>query len=288
MARPKSQEYLWIANQVFQVRKDIPLNAIQNQLQEVFQREHDGLSEYGSFSERYTSSIASMHIHCSIGFPKTSWRIDLCATVEHCLGCGYESTQKVNSLRLLRSPSDDVQISMFVDVREFGKKTEKIADGGISVVRLNTLNECKRLCGNIRKLPGEYVVRSRESMRDWGLSLGWNSHIKRELSARIPAKRKRLTAHIALDQFERQVIEGRPHLVNHFSGQNTNFSRGRLGNIKLLFALRFRDDFVRLTSGVNSDATLYSSEVFRSPDELKFRRFNASDHYDKEYYHRMQ
>src|SRR5437879_3134857 len=95
--------------------------------------------------------------------------------------------------------------------------------------------------------------------------------------------RKRLPARIPLDQLECQVIKGGPHLVNHFSDQNTNFSGRRSRNVQLLFALRLQDDFVRLTSSIDGDVSLYSAEVFTSPDELKFRRFNATDHYDKEY-----
>jgi hypothetical protein len=282
VARPKNQEYLRAANQVFQMRKDIPLNAIQNQLQEVFQREYDCFSEYGSFSERYARSIASMHIHSSLIAP-TGRRLNFCTTVQHAIASGREPTPKVNSLRLFSPASDDIQVAVLVDVRQLGKETQEIADSGITVVRLNTLNECKRLCGNVRKLPGEYVVRSRESVRNWGLSLGRDSHVKRELSACIPTKRKRLAAHITLDQLERQVVEGRPHLVNHLPSKDADVSGRSLRNVQLLFALRLRDDFVRLASGVNGNATLYSSEVFRGPDELKFRRFNASDHYDKEY-----
>jgi len=287
VARPKSQEYLRVLNQILQIRSDNPLNSLQNHLQEIFQREQGGLSDYGSFVERYACFVTAMHIHSSIRLSPTGGRLNLCATVQHCSGRGIKPAFKPNTLLFLGTRSNDVQVSVFVDVREFGEEAKKITDGGIPVVRLNTLNECKRLHGNVRKLPREYVVRSRESMRDWGFPFCRNIHVKGKLGARIPAMRKRLPTRIPLDQLECQVIKGGPHLVNHFSDQNTNFSGRRFRNVQLLFALRLQDDFVRLTSGINSDATLYSSEVFRSPDELKFRRFNASDHYDKEYYHRM-
>ena len=172
---------------------------------------------------------------------------------------------------------------MFVDVRDLDKEAKAITNDVVSIIRLNTLNKCKRLHGNVRKLPGEYVVRSWKRMRDSRFPMGRNSQIKRELGVLVPLVGKRLPARILFDQIERQMIEGRPHLVDHLSHQNTNLSGRRLRDVQPLFALRLRDDSVRLTSGISGDATLNSSEVFCSPDELNFRRFDATGHCDKEY-----
>ena len=83
---------------------------------------------------------------------------------------------------------------------------------------------------------------------------------------------------ISLDELERKVIQGGPHLVDHLAGQNGNLDRRRFGDIQFLFALRFSDEYVRLSFGISGDAFLDRAEVFRCPDEFSFRRFQAMSH----------
>lgn len=94
---------------------------------------------------------------------------------------------------------------------------------------------------------------------------------------------KRGSGCIAPDDIERQVIEGGPHLINHLPRQNAELTGWSLWNIYLLFALRLFDDFVRSTSGIFGNASFDCAEVFRSPGELKFRRFEIADHSAEEY-----
>ncbi len=283
VARPKSQEYLRFVNQVLHVRNDAPLNSIQNELKQMFYTEYDCVTENGSFLERYARSVASMHVHGSIRPHKVRASFNFCATVQHLSAFALESASPSNALTLLRAGSDDIQISVFIDVRQFGQKSQGITDGSVAIVRLNALNECKRLCGNVRKFPFEYLVRNRESMRDWGISCSGSRKEKRKQTILGPFRRKRLTAPVPLDKLECDVIKGGAHLVNHLSDQDTNFSGRSFRNIQLSFALRLDGDFVRLTSGINGDAALYGAEVFCSPDELKFRRFDSTDHRNREY-----
>ena len=108
-----------------------------------------------------------------------------------------------------------------------------------------------------------------------------NGNTDRKLAILDPVCVKR--GCIALDDIERQVVEGGPHLINHLPRQNAEFTGWSLRNIYLPFALRLIDDFVRPTSGICGDATLDCAEVFRSTSELKFRRCKAIDHPAEEY-----
>ena len=108
-----------------------------------------------------------------------------------------------------------------------------------------------------------------------------NGNTDRKLAILDPVCVKR--GCIALDDIERQVVEGGPHLINHLPRQNAEFTGWSLRNIYLPFALRLLDDFVRPTSGICGDATLDCAEVFRSTSELKFRRCKATDHPAEEY-----
>lgn len=83
---------------------------------------------------------------------------------------------------------------------------------------------------------------------------------------------------IRLDESESQMIEGGPHLIEHFAGQQVELSRSRFRNIQLLFALRLGNDFIRLTGGVRGDASLDSAEMFLSPDEFKLGGFDPGNH----------
>src|SRR5260370_6976631 len=145
VARPKSQEYLRVLNQILQIRSDNPLNSLQNHLQEIFQREQGGLSDYGSLVERYACFVTAMNIHSSIRLSPTGGRLNLCAKVQHCSGRGIKPAFKPNTLLFLGPRSNDVQVSLFVDVREFGEAAKKLTNDRIPAVPPNTSNPSKTL-----------------------------------------------------------------------------------------------------------------------------------------------
>src|SRR5260370_38949014 len=98
VARPKSQEYLRVLNQILQIRSDNPLNSLQNHLQEIFQREQGGLSDYGSFVERYACFVTAMHIHSSIRLSPTGGRLNFFGTGHPFDGRGIKATFKPATL----------------------------------------------------------------------------------------------------------------------------------------------------------------------------------------------
>ena len=71
------------------------------------------------------------------------------------------------------------------------------------------------------------------------------------------------------------MIQGGSHLIDHFSSEDCD-PRRRIkdGEFFGFFTLHL-DDSIRALGCVSSEASLDSLEVFRSPGDLEFRRFDA-------------
>lgn len=104
------------------------------------------------------------------------------------------------------------------------------------------------------------------------------SNTKGKLAVFLPVGIKGGNVRVSLDELECQMIQGRTHLIDHFASQQRNLDRRRLGHIQLLFALRFSDNFVRLTSSILGNATFDRSELFLCPDQFDFRRLEPIGH----------
>ena len=98
---------------------------------------------------------------------------------------------------------DHIKMAVFVDVREMGQPSQDFRGADSSrastVVRLNTLDECKRRFGNIREL----TLKTVEHRRLLG-----NLDKKRETTLLLPVGREGSSDSIELDEIERQVIQG--------------------------------------------------------------------------------
>jgi len=94
-----------------------------------------------------------------------------------------------------------VKVSMFVDIRELSNNSHHVMRPFSNVVRLHTLDECKRSCGDVRKNMAEAVI-SGHLLRDF--------KPQREATMFLPVSREDDTARIELDEIECQVIYGRP------------------------------------------------------------------------------
>jgi hypothetical protein len=275
-----SQEYLCLFDELIECRDDVSLNLVQHKLQEALQRDSDRISPEIQFVENYWNSKAAIHLHWTIRLSSLVC-VKLCAVVESINTAGDRTAAISNRLRALDERGNNVQISVFVDVGQLGKKTERIIDHAATVVRLQTLDECKRRNGNPRKILGEYGIRERRIVRNGRITTGLigNLRKKRKLTTPIPVAWEQDPASIMLDETERQVIEGRAHLIKHLSGQDGNFYRRRQNSDLFgLFSLRLAgDDFIRALGGILGNATLNSFQVFRSPGELLFRGLNATN-----------
>jgi hypothetical protein len=270
-------EYLRLLDEFTQCRDSKNLNVIQDKIQEVINRHSSGIPEMLPFIERYKRSVAAIHIHGSIRLALTERRLYYCATVENAPSSRFHTTAVLNELTLANAATDKIQMSVLVDVREVGKESQISIESTPTIVRLHTLDNCKRLVGNPRKVIGELTLRQRE--RATARNLG----SKRKLTVFAPAGIYGGNCQIGLDNIKRQMIEGGPHLINHFASKNGNYLRRWFGDIQLLFSFRPRDEFVGLSSGIIGNASLNGAEVFCRPGELEFRRFHTADHMRRKY-----
>jgi hypothetical protein len=275
-----SPEYLEFLDEFLECRDDHRFNLIKNQLEQVIDREGSRIPEIAPLVERYKRGVMTFHIHGLLrlgvnGTPQGSHRgsrQNCCATVQGRIAVTAQPAGISNTLVLPNSGSGQVQASVFVDIRQVGKKSQGIIEGSYPVVGLHSLNDCKMRIGNPRKIAGEMTF----SKRGCGVLRKSNSSGK--LTMLFPLGINGGNVRVSLDEIEYQTIQGRPHLIDCFARQKRKFDRWRLGDVQLLFALRFFDDFVRFSSGVIGDASLERAEMFRSPDEFNFRRFEIPGH----------
>src|SRR5437899_1511458 len=85
----------------------------------MLRRESDCISQDPSFIESYKCAKAPMHILRFIGLIPTRNGVDLCAAVQCLTRRATEPASKSNTLEFLDTGSDDIQISVLIDVREF-------------------------------------------------------------------------------------------------------------------------------------------------------------------------
>src|SRR5258708_1088280 len=108
-----------------------------------------------------------------------------------------------------------------------------------TMVWLQTLDECKRSLGDSRKLGVEAIKN--------GVLGGGNRQGKQRTFLQFGGQHD--TNGIELDEVERQVINGRPELIDNFASQNGNVERRLNQEINCFFSVRIRDDFVRTCGG---------------------------------------
>jgi hypothetical protein len=162
-------------------------------------------------------------------------------------------------------------MSVFVDIRQRGEPSQP--DIGLeSIVRLQSLDECKRFSGNTRKVLRETFIGT------WGESTSFGeSASEGELTPFLPISGEDCPIRIELDQIERQVIECRPDLIYDFASKDGDVGAG-LPKLYCAFLVRLRNDGTRLISGICEDGALDSADLFRSPDEFYFSGLDSREH----------
>ena len=238
---------------------------MQARLQHILDGEGRRASNRG-FTERYKSAEASLHVHWSgsLGI-ESGERRDWCAIVNG-LNTGVQTGASSSKRLFMGEPSShQVEVSVFVDVREFGQDPQ-VKSRGVVIVGLQPLNECKHRCGDARQTPRELTLRERRSM-----VLG-DSASKGELTMFSPVGINGGNCGIPLDKLECKMIQGGSNLVECITSEDGNTNRRLLGDTGYGFAVRIADGFVRLSGGVFGDCTLDSLNVYRCPDEFFPRR----------------
>jgi hypothetical protein len=198
-----SREYLGFLDELLECRDDDRFNLLKNQLQEVVHRESSRLPDVAPLIERYKRSVVTFHVHGFIRVPERvvkrtlrRSRMDFCATIQSRIASTAEPVGISNTLMLPNTGTGQIQASVFVDVRKMSKKSKGIVDGSHTVVRLDTLDECKRRIGNPRKTTTERIFVKRGS----GVFRQSKQHGK--LTVCLPVGVNGGNVRISLDQIE--------------------------------------------------------------------------------------
>lgn len=266
-----SREYLGVLKELSECRDNKSFNAIQAKLKHVMGRESRRMVAEGRFIERYKRGEATCHLHA---FGKGGF--NLCAVLFANDGSGMVAVN--NGIEShLSFPFCGMQISMFVDIREYGESPQ-LGRTIPTVIRLQTLDECERCLTDTGKRIDEVVVGQRKIVRNRRIPFSGYFSEQGELTAFLPPGWKLDTASVMLDEIERQVIQGRPHLVEGFSSEDGDIGIRRFGEMQLRLAVRLQGNSSRLCAEIFPNGIVDSINMFRCPDEFKFCGFQTANH----------
>src|ERR1035441_4216205 len=110
------------------------------------------------------------------------------------------------------------------------------------------------LFGNARKF-------RKQTVRQRNLLSGLECLEQRKLTFVHPVGGERDVSRIEFDEIESQVIQCRPELIKNFSGYDRYFGRRSSGS-EYFLAVRLRDDFVRISSGIRGNAAFDFLNMF--------------------------
>ncbi|HZQ20961.1 MAG TPA: hypothetical protein VFA90_19885 [Terriglobales bacterium] len=222
-----------------------------------------------SFVESYKREETSFCIHCRSrvrGFP-----FEFCAVVHGLKGEGSISVGLPNRLNISTLLVDQIEVSVLVEIRELREPPQVPRFIPISgVVRLYSLDEFKNIVGNPGHFPLECTPRS------WGNL--WGKQMQREGAFSLPVPGELCPVGF-IDETEREVIDGRPELINEFSDQNGEGKRWINQDAEsFFFSVRVVDNLIRLCSGVRGNAILDGAEMFRCPKQFEVDGFDYACH----------
>lgn len=220
----------------------------------------------GGFIERYTRNDLALHLHGAIGLPepRVGTNGEFCAVIEiRSDEMSLSSSFREYGLLEVETQDGHIQVPMFVDVGECVEETEhEVRRLHIpSVIRLQSLDECKRSWGETRpRLATKLVLGNMVSEPSGAASAN------RELDLVVGGDGSFPVVH--LDKIEKQVIQGGPNLIQQLSNENRNINGGLLFNYGCFFTVRLRDDFIRVVVGVFGDTRVDFCRVVPCPDEF--------------------
>lgn len=229
-------------DELLECRDDVSRQRVMATLQEIVERESAGFPD-SSFIDRYNRKDASLHIHGTWNFGSGKL-FRFCAMIER-------TAKEVNFPFVVEYgvppnmfPSDQIQVSMSVDVRQLMKPPEMSSARPISsIVRLHALDELKCSLRNTGKRFGEIIVGQRSVLRDGRIARHGDFWQQREATPSLPSEGQTDSTGIQLDEIENQVIQNGSQLIEKFPDRNRQL-------FKCAFVLRLRDNYVRLSAGV--------------------------------------
>ena len=192
---------LGLIDEMLHCRDDAALHSIQAKIQDVLDRQCIRATSNIRFVERYKSGESFLHIHGIGGFAGGK-RINFCISTGGVVNIVPLPWAEMHKLPVTDAGGREIKVSMFVDVRERCEGTEDVTYIP-SIVRLNGLDECKCLNGDVRQASGE------SRLRQWGRFSGVEF---------VPEGEKAMfeglgVARITLDEVECEMVESRPQEV---------------------------------------------------------------------------
>jgi len=223
------------------------------------------------FVERYDRNVLSFHLHGSIvrnaGMPRLR---EFCAVIEKWRDNGAPIPFGMEEgVFPIDSGNDGIQATMFVDVRQFAEQSKQIGSFMPSVIRLQTLDECKRHIGNPNSVGEEVISPKRPA------SNGPNSSQRELAIVDVPSRERRV---ISLDKIEEQVVKGGPELIDNLASIQRDLRRRLLRDLQCFFAIRLADNFIRLTACIFGNASLNGLTMFHCPEDFPGSGFNGGAH----------
>jgi hypothetical protein len=168
-----------------------------------------------------------------------------------------------------------IQISMSVNVRQLCQNSQDIMGPFPTVVRLQTLDECKRHFGNTRKRFSETLVGKWGTVMSAFNHAGGNRQPQRKSAFLVPISGQGSGTRVELDEVESQVIESGAKLVNDFADKDGDVHWGFGQNVEILVTVRIGNDFIRTCS---NGEIVKSIEVKRCLFDFSRSRIYAADH----------
>ena len=259
-----SDEYLRVVDQLIKCRDDETFHTLQAKLKQVIGSESRRMLAESGFIERYKRLEASCHLHT---FGKGN--LNLCAVLYRSSSPDMVATSDGDIEPHLSLPFGDMQVSMFVDVRECSENSHLKASIP-TIVRLQSLDDCERGLADTGEAFLEKVVGQRKIIRDGRVPFSGYVNQQGELAAFLPTGGKLDTSGIHFDKIERQVIECRPHLIKRFASKHRNTRRRGNSEVQLILAVRLLRDSARLLCQIIPDGLTHRFDMFRCPDEFEF------------------
>jgi hypothetical protein len=267
-----SREYLELLDELLECRDDVSLNLVKDQLQKLINRESDCIAQDVFFLESYKWSKTAVHLHGQIRFIPSGFRWNFCAMIQGRMSATAKTASEDNLTVHTNSPTGDVKVSVFVDVRQSTEKSQGIIDGTYPIVRLHALDKCKYRIRNSGKSSGETTLRQR----------GMLSRPKFSAQGKIamfkPFGVNTRNIRIPLNDIEYQVVEGGSHLIDHFASENGNLARRVPGDSELFcfFALSL-GELMGVTAGIQGNASFESLEMLSRPSQFTLGRIDAAN-----------
>ena len=234
------------------------------------------------FIERYNRAILDFHLHGSLVFNGGNngrdrrWKF--CAILERGPDKSTIKGRMRENMPAVYRDDGRIKAAMFVDIRELTQLPKNLGCRIPSVVRLQALNECMCTIGN----PLKHGLFSEQNVFWNGRTMTSGLlHQKRKLALTGNGVGQGLPV-IPFDKFEKQVIECRPELVNHFTSKEGDVSRGFSSDAQCFFAVRISNDLVRLTSCVFGNALIDELTMVECPGKFPASGLNGEAFHEKE------